>query len=66
MDGDRVLSFFCTGKLEGIMTVLQELSVKDGFTEFPTKNYIFTKLTELNLADYIKPIFSEYYSEESN
>lgn len=66
MDRDRAVSFFYTGKLEGIMIVLQELSVEDGFTEFPTKNYISTKLTELNLSDYIEPIFSEYYSEESH
>ena len=60
---DRSLSFFESGKIEGIMTVLQELSVKDGFTIYATKEYIVEKLTELNLTKYIPLIIEEYYTE---
>jgi hypothetical protein len=58
----REFSFFFSGRLEGILIVLQELSVKDGFTDSPTKEYVSQKLTELNLANYIKPIINEFYT----
>lgn len=57
-------SFYFSGRIEGIMIVLQELSVKDGFTRFVTKDYAIQKLTELELTEYIDLIVEEYYTEQ--
>lgn len=61
---DNTLRYFQSGKLEGIMIVLQELSVKDGFTRSVTKDYAIQKLTELELTEYIDSIVEEYYTEQ--
>ena len=58
----REANFFFSGQIEGIMIVLQELSVKDGFTNEPTKGYVIEKLQELNLDSYIDRVIAEYYS----
>jgi len=60
---NRTLSYFQTGREEGIMIVLQQLSVKDGFTAYPTKDYVVKKLTELDLTKYIDSIIYEFYTE---
>ena len=57
-------NFFFSGQIEGIMIVLQELSVKDGFTNEPTKDYVIEKLSELNLESYINRIVEKYYTEQ--
>ena len=57
-------SFYFSGRTEGIMIVLQELSLKDGFTRLATKEYTIQKLTELKLTEYIESIVEEYYTEQ--
>ena len=57
-------SFYFSGRTEGIMIVLQELSLKDGFTRTVTKDYAIQKLTELELTEYIEYIVEEYYTEQ--
>ena len=57
-------SFYFSGRTEGIMIVLQELSLKDGFTRAVTKGYATQKLTELELTEYIESIVEEYYTEQ--
>ena len=47
-------------KIEGIMVVIQELSVKDGFTVDVTKDYMIKKLTELSLTQYIDAVLDQY------
>ena len=61
---DRNASFFFSGRTEGIMIVLQELSLKDGFTRSVTKDYAIQKLTDLELTEYIECIVEEYYTEQ--
>ena len=46
------------------MIVLQELSVKEGFTRTVTKEYAIQKLNELELTEYIESIVEEYYTEQ--
>ena len=60
MEGN--IFYFC-GRTEGIMIVLQELSLKEGFTRTVTKDYAVQKLTELELTEYIESIVEEYYTE---
>ena len=57
-------SFYFSGRTEGIMIVLQEISLKEGFTRNVTKNYAIQKLTELELTEYIESIVEEYYTEQ--
>ena len=57
-------SFYFSGRTEGIMIVLQELSVKEGFTRTVTKEYAIQKLNELELTEYIESIVEEYYTEQ--
>ena len=56
--------FYFSGRAEGIMIVLQELSLKEGFTRTVTKDYAIQKLTELELTEYIESIVEEYYTEQ--
>jgi len=60
---NRTLSYFQTGREEGIMIVLQQLSVKECFTSYPTKDYVVKKLTELDLTKYIDSIINGFYTE---
>lgn len=62
---DRTRSYWQDGRTEGIMIMLQELSVKDGYTITPTRDYVVEKLTELNLTKYIDDVLAEYYIELS-
>ena len=61
---DRNASFFFSGRVEGIMIVLQKLSLKEGFTRVVTKDYAVQKLTDLELTEYIECIVEEYYTEQ--
>ena len=61
---DRNASFFFSGRVEGIMIVLQKLSLKEGFTRVVTKDYAVQKLTDLELTEYIESIVEEYYTEQ--
>jgi hypothetical protein len=60
---DRTTDYYLTGKAEGVMELLQQLSEKDGFTVYPTKKYVIDKLTELKLSKYIEPVITTYYSK---
>lgn len=57
-------SDYFSGRTEGIMIVLQELSLKEGFNRLVTKDYAIQKLTELELTEYIESIVEEYYTEQ--
>lgn len=61
---NRALSYYLTGREEGILIVLQKLGKKEGFPdEYITKEYVIQKLTELELTEYIEPIIQEYFSK---
>ena len=57
-------SDYSSDRTEGIMIVLQELSVKEGFNRLVTEEYAIQKLTELELTEYIESIVEEYYTEQ--
>ena len=57
-------SFYFSGRTEGIMIVLQELSLKEGSNRLVTKDYVVQKLTELELTEYIESIVEKYYTEQ--
>ena len=61
---NRTLDYYLTGKIEGVMEILQQLSEDDGFTIYPTKKYIVEKLTELKLTKYVESIVEKYYTEQ--
>ena len=61
---NRTLSYYLTGKEEGILIVLQKLGKKEGFPdEYITKEFVVSKLTELELTEYIEPIIQEYFTK---
>lgn len=67
MDNDvnRTVSYFFSGRTEGVMIVLQKLGKKEGFPdEYITREFVIEKLTELELTEYIEPIIQEYFTEE--
>ena len=57
-------SDYFSGRTEGIMIVLQELSLKEGSNRLVTEEYAIQKLTDLELTEYIEPIVEEYYTEQ--
>lgn len=61
---NECISFYESGKVEGMMILLQKLGKKEGFPdEYITEKFVIQKLTELELTKYIEPIIAEYFTK---